>query len=79
MEYAKPARRRTRKASAFASGLLKGLASPSEPFMYGKHTYPHRSTAEALGGDWARIGLDMGAAVQKISDEIPDVPQTKRA
>lgn len=77
MEHVKPARRRMRKASAFANGLLRGMASPSEIFMARDRKYPHRSTAEALGGDWTWVGLDMGAAVHKTGGEIPDVPQRK--
>lgn len=79
MEYVKPARRRIRKGSAFAAGLLRGMASASEPFTSRDYKYPHRSTAEALGGDWARIGSDMGVAVHKAGEEISDVPQRKRA
>lgn len=57
---------------AFTQGLLKGLGAPY--LLYAQvdwqaHatitpiTLPNTSTAEALRGDWQKIGMDMQSAV----------------
>lgn len=78
-KYSKSGNYLIRKRGTFAGKLLNGMASASEVYTCRDYRYPHRSTAEALGGDCARVGSDMTSAVRVVGREIHDGRQKKRA
>lgn len=65
---------RSSRRSAFAHGFMKGLAAPA--MLYHREdapkvpqfvviSPPNYSIAEALAGDWARIGADMSKVIEQ--------------
>jgi hypothetical protein len=65
---------RSNPRSAFAHGFLKGLASPAMLYyregapelpQFAAITPPSYSIAEALAGDWVRIGADMSRVIER--------------
>ena len=62
------------RRSAFAHGFLKGLAAPAMLYhredapklpQFVEIPPPSYSIAEALAGDWARIGADMSKVIEQ--------------
>lgn len=66
-------------AQAFRRGFLKGLAAPVMLFSAGNFpapraaaplTVPARSDAEALAGDWQRVGDDLRRALARHGEAV---------
>jgi hypothetical protein len=55
----------------FGAGLVTGVASLTS-FAHPASVphYPHRSSAEALRGDWSRIGGDMKRVVERENARV---------
>ncbi len=63
-------KRKVAEGSSFASGFVTGLAQAvSVTGAPGAHRFPRtdRTAAEALRGDWERLGGDMRRAVDKAA------------
>jgi hypothetical protein len=55
----------------FGAGLVTGVASlTSFAHPVSVPRYPHRSPADALRGDWSRIGRDMQRVVEQENANI---------
>ena len=51
----------------FANGIFTVLRLTSAPLLY---RYPYRNSAEALRGDWLKIGGDMRSVLGRIEKEM---------
>lgn len=65
---------RSNRQNAFVHGFLKGLASPAMLYhredaptipQFVEIKPPSYSIAEALAGDWVRIGTDMSKVIEQ--------------
>jgi len=50
----------------FAHGIFTVLKITGSPLLY---RYPYRNSAEALRGDWLKVGNDMRDVIGKIEEE----------
>lgn len=66
-------------AQAFRHGFLKGLAAPAllfnvdavpAPIAVAPLTVPPRTDAEALAGDWQRVGDDLRRALARHGEAV---------
>lgn len=69
----------TDAAQAFRHGFLKGLAAPTllfnvdavpAPIAVAPLTVPPRTDAEALAGDWQRVGADLRTALGRYGETV---------
>ncbi len=51
----------------FAHGIFTVLKLTGAPLLY---RYPYRNSAEALRGDWLKIGGDMRSVLGRIEKEM---------
>lgn len=53
--------------NSFVTGITEvtSFAHPARRIML-----PHEDVSSALGDDWVRIGLDMGAVIKRRQDEL---------
>lgn len=50
-------------------GFLIGLGSPVRLSASALYRFPHRNSAEALRGDWLRIGKDIRIAMNEEDED----------
>ena len=51
----------------FVSGVLAVIKVTAAPMLY---RYPYRTSAEALRGDWAKIGGDLESMMGRLQEEL---------
>ncbi len=56
-------------SNLFYSEFLRGLATVLSFTSSPLYRYPYRNSAEAMWGDWKRIGDDIQSAMNILDDE----------
>lgn len=54
-----------RKTKELIRGVLRGLDAPSDTFRANSYKYPHKSTPEAMRGDWRRVGDELKEVIHR--------------
>ncbi len=59
------------RLSTFWSAFFRGMAAPVTMYERRDYRYPHKSEADAIAGDWERVGGYMQRAIDRASSKMP--------